>query len=78
MLPELNEIDLEYNTIHSNSNDFGLKNPTATVKHIPTGLTAECNYERSWMYNRKIAIGMLTQQVYDYHARYLNTQLDQE
>lgn len=65
MIPELNEIDLEYNTIMGNVNDFGQDNPTAIVKHIPTGLEAECNYERSWMYNRKIALGMLTQQVHD-------------
>lgn len=67
MIPQLNEIDLEYNTIHGNMNDFGHDNPTARVLHIPTGLTAECNYERSWMYNRKIALGMLTQQVYEYN-----------
>lgn len=68
MLPQLNEDDLEYEIIYKDPNvvdDFGLQNPTAVVKHIPTGLTAHCNYERSWMYNRKIALGMLTQKVYD-------------
>lgn len=66
--PELNEVDLEYEIIYNDPNvvdDFGLQYPTSVVKHIPTGLTAQCNYERSWMYNRKIALGMLTQKVYD-------------
>mgnify|MGYP003342315753 FL=1 len=61
MIPELYEIDLEYEIVHTES-----ENPTSIVKHIPTGLSASCNYERSWMYNRKIALGMLTQKVHDY------------
>lgn len=68
MIPELNECDLEYEIVYDDPNvidDFGLNNPTSIVKHIPTGLISKCNYERSWMYNRKIALGMLTQKVYD-------------
>ena len=68
MIPELYEIDLEYEIVYTDPllDDFGLQNPTSIVKHIPTGLSASCNYERSWMYNRKIALGMLTQKVHDY------------
>lgn len=71
MLLQLNEDDLEYEVIYNDPDDiddFGLQNPTAVVKHIPTGLVSECNYERSWMYNRKIALGMLTQKVHDYYG----------
>ena len=73
MIPELNEIDLEFEIVYDDplvTDDFGLQNPTAIVKHIPTGLSASCNYERSWMYNRKIALGMLTQKVHDYQTKY--------
>ena len=67
MLPQLNEIDLEFNNVfHQGELNIDDK-VTAIVKHIPTGLTAECDYERSWMYNRNIALGMLTQKVYDYY-----------
>lgn len=69
MIPELNETDLEYGIIHGNVDDFGVdENPVAMIKHVPSGLKAECNYDRSWMYNRKIAYGMLCQKVHDYYA----------
>lgn len=69
MIPELNEIDLEYGIIHGNIIDFGVdENPVATIKHIPSGLKAECNYSSSWVYNRKVAYGMLCQKVHDYYT----------
>lgn len=68
MLPELNEIDLEHDIKYGKVDDFGIgEHPTSIVTHLPTGLIAECNYERSWMYNRKIALGMLTQKVHDHY-----------
>lgn len=66
MIPELNEIDLVYNNLIGNRTDVGFENPTAIIKHIPTGLVAECNYTRSWFHNRNIALGMLTQKVFDW------------
>lgn len=68
MLPELNEIDLEYDIKYGKVDGFGIgEHPTSIVTHLPTGLSVECNYERSWMYNRKIALGMLTQKVHDHY-----------
>lgn len=66
MIKQLNENDLVWTTVVSDLDDYGLTNPRAIVKHIPTELVAECNYERSLIYNQKIALGMLTQQVYEY------------
>jgi protein subunit release factor A len=68
MLPQLNEIDLEFNNVFQQGELSVDDKVTAIVKHIPTGLTADCDYERSWMYNRNIALGMLTQKVHDYYG----------
>jgi protein subunit release factor A len=72
MIPELNEIDLNYETVYPNrAGSLVDKNPIASIIHIPTGLHSECDYTRSWRDNKNIAIGMLTQQVFDYlqHGR---------
>ena len=59
----IDENDLKYEHIHSNIEDYGLVNPTVILTHLPTGLQVECDFERSLMYNRKIAFGMLCEKL---------------
>lgn len=77
MIPELNQNDLICNTFTLKSNQSSDDNPIAVITHKPTGLVAECNYGPSYMMNKNIALGMLTQKVFDYYQNYLNNELDE-
>lgn len=55
--------ELHWEHIFSNIEDFGLINPKVILTHIPTGLQVECDFERSLVYNRKIAFGMLCEKL---------------
>jgi len=69
MIPKLDETYLEYDT-KPNKSDW--KNPKTIVEHLPTGLIAECDYTIDSEINKMIALGMLTQKVYDHNSQHLS------
>lgn len=61
---KLNDNELSWQNVYYDVHDFGIgQNPKVILTHIPTGLQVECDFERSLVYNRKIAFGMMCEKI---------------
>lgn len=61
-MSDIDPNDLEITTFRNKlagGQQVGVTNASVRVKHIPTGIAAECDYHRSQMKNRDTAIAMI-------------------
>lgn len=56
----LNDIRIESSErVYKGGQHVGIPNPGVKVTHIPTGISATCDCQRSQMQNRNVALSMI-------------------